>query len=111
MLATLVRLGVYTDYTYSLSDGKPYAERAFALFIAALADRLERVAVLGRLRPEGPARYPLAGVELLPLPHYPSLSHTGAAIRGMLGSLRPFWRALDDLDCVWILGPHPLAFA
>jgi glycosyltransferase involved in cell wall biosynthesis len=28
----------------------------------------------------------------------------------MLGSLRPFWRALDELDCVWILGPHPLAF-
>jgi glycosyltransferase involved in cell wall biosynthesis len=28
----------------------------------------------------------------------------------MLGSLRPFWRALDQLDCVWILGPHPLAF-
>jgi glycosyltransferase involved in cell wall biosynthesis len=28
----------------------------------------------------------------------------------MLASLRPFWRALDDLDCVWILGPHPLAF-
>ena len=28
----------------------------------------------------------------------------------MLGSLRPFWRALDTLDGVWILGPHPLAF-
>jgi glycosyltransferase involved in cell wall biosynthesis len=28
----------------------------------------------------------------------------------MLRSVGPFWRALDDLDCVWILGPHPLAF-
>jgi glycosyltransferase involved in cell wall biosynthesis len=104
------RLGVYTDYAYSEVDGKPYAERAFALFIAALAERLERVVVIGRLDPEGAPRYTLGGVELVPLPHYPSLTHTREALRGMLGSLRPFWRALDDLDCVWILGPHPLAF-
>ena len=107
----MLRLGVYTDYKYSLVDGRPHAERAFALFIAALSERLDRVAVIGRLDPEGAARYPLGGVDLIPLPHYPSLSDTLPALRGMLGSLRPFWRALDDLDCVWILGPHPLAFA
>jgi glycosyltransferase involved in cell wall biosynthesis len=104
------RLGVYTDYTYSLVDGVPHAERAFALFIAALAGQLDRVVVIGRLDLDGVARYPLGGVELVPLPHYPSLSHTPSAIRGMLGSLRPLWRALDGLDCIWILGPHPLAF-
>jgi glycosyltransferase involved in cell wall biosynthesis len=68
------------------------------------------VVVIGRLDPGGEARYPLGDVDFVPLPHYPSLSHTLPAIRGMLGSLRPFWRALDRLDCVWILGPHPLAF-
>jgi glycosyltransferase involved in cell wall biosynthesis len=104
------RLGVYTDYAYSLKDGRPYAERAFAIFIGELARRLERVAVIGKLDPEGAARYPLSEVDFVPLPNYPSLSHTWPAIRGMLGSLRPFWRALDHLDCVWILGPHPLAF-
>ena len=104
------RLGVYTDYAYSLKDGRPYAERAFAIFIAELARRLERVTVIGKLDPEGAARYPLREVDFVPLPTYPSLSHTWPAIRGMLGSLRPFWRALDQLDCVWILGPHPLAF-
>jgi glycosyltransferase involved in cell wall biosynthesis len=106
----VIRLGVYTDYTYSLSGGRPHAERAFALFVAALAKRLDRVVVIGRLDSEGDARYPLGDVELVALPHYPSLSHAVPAIRGMLGSLRPFWRALDELDCVWILGPHPLAF-
>jgi glycosyltransferase involved in cell wall biosynthesis len=106
----VIRLGVYTDYAYSLSGGRPHAERAFALFVAALAPRLDRVDVIGRLDPEGQARYPLGNVNLVPLPHYPSLSHMGPAMRGMLGSLRPFWRALDELDCVWILGPHPLAF-
>ncbi len=104
------RLGVYTDYAYTEVDGEPYAERAFALFIASLAKHLERVVVIGRLDPDGAPRYPLGGVKLVPLPHYPSLTHTRAAIRGMIGSLRPFWRSLDDLDCVWILGPHPLAF-
>jgi glycosyltransferase involved in cell wall biosynthesis len=104
------RLGVYTDYNYSLVDGRPYAERAFAIFIAALAAGLDRVTVIGKVSPTAPSRYPLGGVDFVPLPHYPSLSHTGPAIRGMFGSLRPFWRALDDLDCVWILGPHPLAF-
>jgi glycosyltransferase involved in cell wall biosynthesis len=104
------RLGVYTDYNYSLKDGRPYAERAFAIFVAELATRLERVAVIGKLNPDGPPRYPLGEVDFVALPHYPSLSHLGPAIRGMLGSLRPFWRALAELDCVWILGPHPLAF-
>jgi glycosyltransferase involved in cell wall biosynthesis len=104
------RLGVYTDYTYSLVDGRPYAERAFAIFIAELAHRLDRVAVIGKLDPDGQSRYPLGEVDFVPLPHYPSLTHTWLAIRGMLGSLRPFWRALDKLDRVWILGPHPLAF-
>lgn len=104
------RLGVYTDYTYSISDGRPYAERAFAIFIAELAQRLDRVAVIGKVNPDSPSRYPLGDVDFVALPHYPSLSHTWPAIWGMLGSLRPFWRALDDLDCVWILGPHPLAF-
>jgi glycosyltransferase involved in cell wall biosynthesis len=104
------RLGVYTDYSYSLKGGRPYAERAFAIFIAELAHRLDRVAVIGKLSPDGVSRYPLGDVDFIPLPYYPSLTHTRLAIRGMLGSLRPFWRALDELDCVWILGPHPLAF-
>lgn len=106
------RLGVYTDYNYSLSGGRPYAERAFAIFVAELAHRLGRVTVIGKLDPDGASRYPLGDdVDFVVLPHYRSLSDTWPAIRGMLGSLLPFWRALDELDCVWILGPHPLAFA
>ena len=105
------RLGVYTDYKYSLSSGRPYAERAFAIFMAELARRLGGVKVIGKLDPEGVPRYALGDeVEFVALPHYPSLSHTLPAIRAMVGSLIPFWRALDELDSIWILGPHPLAF-
>lgn len=105
------RLGVYTDYTYSLVDGRPYAERAFALFLRELSPRFERLVVIGRLDPASDrARYELTGAELVPLPHYPSLAHTLRALRGMLGSLGIYWRALASVDVVWILGPHPLAF-
>jgi glycosyltransferase involved in cell wall biosynthesis len=105
------RLGVYTDYRYALVGGKPYAERAFGLFVRALAPRFSRLAVIGRLDPGTElARYEVTGAELVPLPHYPSLAHTFRAIRGMLGGLRVYWRALASLDVVWILGPHPLAF-
>jgi glycosyltransferase involved in cell wall biosynthesis len=105
------RLGVYTDYRYALVEGRPYAERAFGLFVRALAPRFSRLAVIGRLDPGTElARYEVSGAELVPLPHYPSLTHTFRALRGMLGSLRIYWRALGSLDVVWILGPHPLAF-
>ncbi len=106
----MASVGVYTDYTYSLEAGQPHAERAFALFVAALAGHFDRTVVIGRLDPGGRARYPLGDALLAPLPHYPSLSQLLPALRGMLGSLRPFWRAIEGLDAVWILGPHPLAF-
>jgi len=67
--------------------------------------------VIGRLDPDASrARYELSGTELVPLPHYPSLAHTLRALRGMFGSLGIYWRALESVDAVWILGPHPLAF-
>jgi glycosyltransferase involved in cell wall biosynthesis len=50
-----------------------------------------------------------ADIDFVALPHYPSLAHPLAALRGMAGSLRRFWRSLDDVDAVWLLGPHLLA--
>ena len=103
---------MYTDYAYHRVDGSAYAERAFALFIAELARKVDRLIVVGRLHPGGgTARYPLEPAELVALPFYPSLANPLSALRGMLGSLRRFWRTLDDVDAVWLLGPHPLAFA
>lgn len=107
-----MRLAVYTDYPYHVVDGGVYAERAFALFLARLAPHFERFAVIGRLAP-GPerGRYALGEqVGLVPLPHYAKLSEPLPVLRAMTGSLRRYWKALDDTDCVWLLGPHPLAF-
>jgi glycosyltransferase involved in cell wall biosynthesis len=107
-----VRIAVYTDYPYREVDGQVYAERAFALFLARLAQHFERFTVIGRLAPgTGRGRYALGEeVGLVPLPYYSRLSEPLPVLRALADSLRRFWRALDDADCVWLLGPHPLAF-
>jgi len=105
------RVAVYTDYTYHRQDGGIYAERAFTLFLSRLAEELDRLVLLGRLDPaEARARYALSPrIEFVELPFYRTLAEPLHASSGMLRSLGRFWRSLDDVDTVWILGPHPLA--
>ncbi len=106
-------IAVYTDYAYSRHGDAIYAERAFALFLAALADQVDRMVIVGRLRPdEGDARYRLPdNVEFVPLPFYESLARPLQGAGAMARSLRRFWRTLDEVDACWLLGPHPLALA
>jgi glycosyltransferase involved in cell wall biosynthesis len=105
-----VRLAVYTDYAYHRQDGRVYAERAFALFLAELATRIDRAVVIGRLSPEpSRARYDLGDVDFVPLPFYRTLAEPLSALRAMAGSLRGLWRGLDEVDAVWVIGPHLLA--
>jgi glycosyltransferase involved in cell wall biosynthesis len=109
-----VRLAVYTDYAYHRVDDEVYAERAFALFLGALRPQFERLVLVGRLAPGGgaDARYPVgAGVDLVGLPFYPSLANPLRAVPTFARSVGAFWRALAGVDCVWLLGPHPLAIA
>jgi glycosyltransferase involved in cell wall biosynthesis len=106
-----MKLAVYTDYVYAEQDGVIYAERAFALFLAALAHdpAVDVMRLIGRLAQEGTsARYALSGaLELAPLPHYESLARPGATLRALLVSPSHLWRALDGIDVVWVLGPYP----
>jgi glycosyltransferase involved in cell wall biosynthesis len=109
-----VRLAVYTDYVYRRErpGGTVRAERAFALFLAALAPHVERLVLIGRLAPDGgaQARYALPPeIELAPLPHYASLADPRAVLASLRRSARHVWRALDDIDVLWVLGPYPHA--
>jgi glycosyltransferase involved in cell wall biosynthesis len=108
-----VHLVAFTDYVYREANGVVYAERAFALFLAALGDRVGSLTIVGRLDPgPGAARYPLpADVSFVGLPHYASLAHPLEVIGSLARAVRRFWRVLDDADCVWLLGPQPHAVA
>ena len=107
-----LRLAVYTDYPYSTDGDAVYAERAFALFLARLSQRLEHMTIVGRLRPDAAAgRYRLSRAGFVPLPYYESLARPLDVGRAMVRSMAAFWRALDDVDACWLLGPHPLALA
>ncbi len=108
-----MRLVVYTDYVYRESEGVIYGERAFALFVAALADHVEELTIVGRLDPgTGPSHYPLPGrLGFVALPHYASLTRPIGVLISLGRSLHRFWRVLDDADCAWVLGPYPHAVA
>jgi glycosyltransferase involved in cell wall biosynthesis len=108
-----VRLLVYGDYSYHLEGGRLRAECSFALFADRLRRRFDRLMLIGRLSPSAELT-PYAcgdGVEFVPLPYYETLANPLAVARAAGGSLRRFWRALDGVDVVWLLGPHPLAVA
>jgi glycosyltransferase involved in cell wall biosynthesis len=108
-----MRLAVYLDYPFQREGDAVYTERAFVLFVGELAKRFERVVMPGRLEPEGGRgershyRVP-EGIEFVPLPWYRTLAEPAKVASALWGSLRGFWRVLDGVDAVWLLGPHPL---
>jgi len=110
-----VRLAVYTDYEYRSDGVHRYGQRAFVLFLEALRPQVDRLVLVGRLDPRpGRSHYQLhEDTELVGLPHYESLAKPVSVARSLIASIRHFWRLLDDVDTVWVLGPfpHALAFA
>jgi glycosyltransferase involved in cell wall biosynthesis len=108
-----MKVVAFTDYVYREIDGVVYGERAFALFLGALAAHVEELTIVGRLDPsEGPCRYALPpSVRFVALPHYRSLTRPASVAGSLVRSLHRFWRALDDADRVWLLGPYPHALA
>jgi glycosyltransferase involved in cell wall biosynthesis len=108
-----VKVVAFTDYVYREVGGVVYGERAFALFLAGLADHVEKLTIVGRLDPEeGPCHYALpAKVGFVALPHYKSLTRPVSVMGSLVRSLHRFWRAIDDADRVWLLGPYPHAVA
>jgi glycosyltransferase involved in cell wall biosynthesis len=111
--APSLRAAVYTDYVYRRDGDRVFAERAFALFLARAGAELARLVVVGRLDPApGRWHYRLPDTtEFVALPYYARLSAMREASITIVESLRRFWRVLEGVDVVWLLGPHPLAFA
>jgi glycosyltransferase involved in cell wall biosynthesis len=108
-----VKLVAFTDYVYSQKGEFLYGERAFALFLVSLTAHVEQLTIVGRLNREpGAFHYRLpTSVRFVGLPHYSSLTKPFSVALSLVRSLQRFWRALDDADRVWLLGPYPHAVA
>jgi glycosyltransferase involved in cell wall biosynthesis len=104
-----LRLAVYTDYEYTSDGVRRYGQRAFVVFLEALRQHVDRLVLVGRFdpKPRG-SHYPLhEETELVGLPHYESLGDPLSVARSLVASVVRFWRLLDDVDTVWVLGPYP----
>jgi glycosyltransferase involved in cell wall biosynthesis len=110
-----MRLGIYDDDTYKSDAAGVSGERAFVRFMTHLRPHVDRLVVAGRLDPDpGRSHYPLGDeVEFVGLPYYTSLTHPFQVLRSLVGSALRFWRLLDRVDTVWLLGPyiHAIGFA
>jgi glycosyltransferase involved in cell wall biosynthesis len=103
-----MRVAVYTDYAYKQDAHGVSGERAFVRFMTALRPLVDRLVLVGRLHAlPGRSHYPLGeGVEFVGLPYYESLTRPFEVLRSLAGSMRRFWRLLDEVDTVWLLGPY-----
>jgi glycosyltransferase involved in cell wall biosynthesis len=102
------RLAIFCDFSYRLDGEILTAELPFALFLRALASHFAKVIVVGRLDMSTPRfPYEMPGVELAPLPYYPSGADLAAVLRSLPRATVRFWRLLDGADVVWVLGPNP----
>jgi len=109
-----MRLAVYTDYAYRRGEEGVFGERAFVLFLSELARHVDKLVLVGRLDPGSDSadrlRYRLDDdVEFRALPHYGTLARPWGAIRAMHSTSRSFRAVLDEVDTVWLLGPHPFS--
>lgn len=105
------RVVAYLDQAYWAGEDGIHAQRAFVVFLGAVASRSAGFTLLGRLSRE-PARAHHRlddAIAFRPLPSYASAASPLAVARALPGSLLAFWRALGDADVAWLLGPSPMA--
>lgn len=109
------RLGLFVDAPYrrDAAGGKLWSGSealGFTRFATAVGAHFADFTLVARetveqeLTPyEVPGRANLAS-----LPHYPSLRAMGEVLVTVPRTVRAMWRALEDLDLVWISAGHPL---
>jgi glycosyltransferase involved in cell wall biosynthesis len=110
------RLGIYIDAPFRVVEGVAAVHPAdFALvgvFLAEVGRHFDSLVLFGRAERSDDLDVfvPLPGnVELVELPHYGGLLELHRVLGASFGTARRFWRGLDDLDTVWLFGPHPFA--
>lgn len=106
-----LRVGVFTDHLFWRVGDRIFSDRAFPTFVASMADMFDRLVLIARVHPEpGPSHYELAPeLELEPLPWVENMSSVRDILSMTVRSLRGFWRVLDDVDVVWLVGSYAVS--
>jgi len=107
-------LGVFVGGTFHQDPGRLLVDRdsfAFLSFVEAVGASFPSITYIGRCQPSPENLVPLASPDgrLHPLPHYDSLRDLKALARQTGSTISALWRSLDNLDVVWVFGPHPFA--
>ena len=103
---------MYTDHLFWRRDGELFSDRAFPGFVARLTPFVGDLVFLARVDPSpGSAQHKMpAGTEVVEMPFVGSLSNPVDVVRMLLGSVRRFWRVLDRVDAVWLVGSYLISF-
>ena len=108
------RLGVYVDTVVDVDDVDGIrtvransASLAFLTFACEVGSGFAGLTIFARKSSGAGADFPLPGSPAIAgLPYYPTLS-PGALAVNALATARAMWRHLDDVDHLWVFGPHP----
>jgi glycosyltransferase involved in cell wall biosynthesis len=115
-----MRLGLYVDAPFRTAQGDGGTRvwsgdelLGFTTFAAAVGARVGSLVLIAKGTADvGETPYELPpGVELAPLPWYPSLRDIPAVLRALPGTVRALWRALGQVDAVWVSASHPVGLA
>ena len=103
-----MRLAVYCDYSYRVDGDSVSAELPFSLFVEQLATHFDELTVVGREDPDGREfPYRVRAGKFVALPFYRSGADLSAVLATVPEAARRFWRTLDTIDVLWVLGPNP----
>jgi len=112
-----MRLGLYVDAAFRAeSDGEQTRVwcgdelLGFSTFAAEVGRRVGKLVLIAKETAD-PSQTPFempAGVELAPLPHYRSLRDVGELLRTLPATVAALWRALGEVDAVWVSASHPV---
>jgi glycosyltransferase involved in cell wall biosynthesis len=102
------RMAVYTDHLFWRDGDDYYTDRVFPVFVARMAPIVEDLVFVARVDPTpGRSQHLMPpGTRVVPMPWVESLSRPADLLRTMLGSIRAFWRVLDRVDAVWLVGSY-----
>jgi glycosyltransferase involved in cell wall biosynthesis len=108
-----VRLGLFVDAAFRSDAGRVWCGEellGFGRFASAVGGHFDSFTLIAR-GTEDAAATPFemdAGVRLHALPHYGSLRDLLGVARAIPATVRELWRALGEVDLVWISASNPV---